>query len=103
MTTFTSSRGLAPWQAGLALRREWPDRTHEFIGFSLSTDKLARLIERDVAYWRRGPIRPTYSVVLISLREFAWHRRRRDCRSLDCPTTSEEAPTSAAPLASGSG
>ena len=82
---FNSRNRLAPWQAGRAVRREWPDRTHEYIRFSQGDEDLARFVERDAAYWRRGSWRPTHSIVVISLREFTWHRRRRNCRSLDCP------------------
>jgi hypothetical protein len=75
------------WQAGWCVRRDWPDRGHEFFGFQGSPDGLARRIQRDQAYWRRGPIRPVeWSVVRISQHDFRLHSRHRLlCRAPDCP------------------
>jgi hypothetical protein len=82
------SMQLEPWQAGLAVRRDWPDGTHEFVRLTLRPAEVARFVDHGAAYWRTGPMSPRHSVVAISRREFDWHRRR-DCRSLDCPAAHE--------------
>jgi hypothetical protein len=74
------------WEPGYAVRREWPDGVHEFIRFRESDSTLYRFIESDREFWRHGPLRPTsWSVVVISRRDFDLHGKRRDCRAPDCP------------------
>jgi hypothetical protein len=69
-----------------AVRRSWPDGTHDIIGPSATPGEAQRRIEADQSYWRRGPFRPSgYQVVGISERDFRLHRRRPACRSPDCP------------------
>jgi len=82
---------IEPWEAGLAVRREWPDQTHEFVRFSLSPSDVERSIRSDRNYWRRSHLRPTHAVVAISRREFDLHRTRPDCRAPDCPAPSRDA------------
>jgi len=81
-------RRIEPWEAGFAVRRDWPDRTHEFVRFGAIEADLAGFVEADRAYWRNGPWRPAHEVVVISQRDFDLHRRRPDCRAPDCPTGS---------------
>jgi len=77
---------LHPWQAGYAVRRDWPDGTHELVGFQAAPVEAARFLQRDRWYWRRGPLRPrAWDVVLVSRRDFELHAVRHDCRSPDCP------------------
>jgi hypothetical protein len=74
------------WAAGFAVRRDWPDGTHEFVGFTTSPAKAMRFVRRDRRYWRSGPLCPLlWQVILISRRDFDLHRRRVDCRAPDCP------------------
>jgi hypothetical protein len=81
-----AARRPLPWEAGLAVRRDWPDGTHEFIGFRADGSPVDQTVERDRWYWRRGPWRPLgWAVVVISLRDFELHAVRYDCRSPDCP------------------
>jgi hypothetical protein len=69
-----------------AVRRDWPDlHTHEFVAARLTEPEAVRAARAELAYWRRGPLRPQLSVVLISANDFRIHRRRRDCRAPDCP------------------
>lgn len=75
------------WQPGYAVRRDWPDGVHEFAGFRLTEDEAAHFLQGDYEYWRRGPMRPVHSLVVISGRDYELHHGRRDCRSPDCPTT----------------
>ena len=74
------------WEAGLAVRRDWPDGTHELVGFTTNPAKAMRFVRRDRRYWHSGPLCPvSWQIVLISRRDFDLHRRRRDCRAPDCP------------------
>jgi hypothetical protein len=71
---------------GFAVWRRWPDGTHDLIGLGPSPRSAQRRLEADRSYWRRGAWRPVeYRVVAISRHDFDLHRRRRDCRSPDCP------------------
>jgi len=79
---------IEPWRAAFAVRREWPDRSHEFVGFGRTEAAAARFIEADRRYWRRSPWRPDHAIVVISLRDFDLHRHRPLCRAPDCPTGS---------------
>jgi hypothetical protein len=75
-----------PWQAGYAVRRDWPDGAHELISFRWAVVSAAKLIDRDRQYWRRGPARPqSWAIVMISRRDFDLHAARAGCRSPDCP------------------
>jgi hypothetical protein len=75
-----------PWQAGFAVRRDWrQDGSHEFIGFQLTEAAAGWFAVGDRAYWRRCHVRPTHSVVPISIHDFELHVSRRECRSPDCP------------------
>jgi hypothetical protein len=69
-----------------AVRRDWPDGTHEFISPHATEAGARRAAERDRAYWRGGPMRPQLSAVTTSEHDFWLHaRHRRDCRAPDCP------------------
>jgi hypothetical protein len=69
-----------------AVRRCWPDGTHDIVGLAATPRSAQRRLEVDRRYWRRGPWRPSaYRVVAISVRDYRLHRRRPDCRSPDCP------------------
>jgi len=88
-----AARRLPSWQAGYAVRRDWPDGTHELVGFRFLRIRAERFAQQDRAYWRRGPLRPyAYAVVVISRRDFRLHARRYDCRSPDCPTAAASVP-----------
>src|SRR5215813_3662373 len=54
------------WEAGHAVRRDWPDGTHQFVGFRLTEAEAARFLVGDYEYWRKGPMRPIHSLVVIS-------------------------------------
>jgi len=82
----TGLRRVESWRALYAVRRDWPDGGHEFVGMNTSTVDAERFLSRDRRYWRLGPMRPTYAVVEISVRDFELHRVRRECRSPDCPS-----------------
>jgi hypothetical protein len=82
---------IEPWQAGFAVRRDWPDHTHEFVRFGRTEWRAARFIRSDRTFWRRGPWRPDHEIVVISRRDFELHRDRPACRAPDCPTAREPA------------
>ena len=77
---------IEPWQAAYAVRRNWPDSTHEFVRFARTEADAARYVESDRTYWRHGPWRPAHEIVVISLRDFDLHRERPNCRAPDCPS-----------------
>lgn len=69
-----------------AVRWDWPDGTHEFIG--LQRDEAAAVVvwSGQVLRWRRFPCRPRMSMVAISGHDFWLHaRHRRGCMAPDCP------------------
>jgi hypothetical protein len=74
-----------PWEPGWAVRRDWPDGSHEFLRFEASEELARAFVPGDVRYWQRGPVRPRHSVVVISARDFELHHRRDPCRAPDCP------------------
>ena len=80
---------IEPWEAGFAVRRDWPDWSHEFVRFALNKKQAAGFVVADRRFWRRGPWRPTHEIVVISLRDFELHRTRHGCRAPDCPNASE--------------
>jgi hypothetical protein len=72
------------------VRRDWSvDGTHEFVGWRATAEQAADFEARDRAYWTRGPIRPSWSVVALSRRDFALHARRHGCRAPDCPVADD--------------
>ena len=80
-------RGMDAWDTGFAVRRDWPDGSHELVGFTESESRAERFIRRDREYWRRGPLRPlSWQIVVVSRRDFELHERRFGCRAPDCPT-----------------
>jgi hypothetical protein len=80
------------WAAGYAVRREWWDGSHEFVGFHVAWEGADRFVRRDRAYWRRGPWRPArYGIVVISRRDFDLHARRHVCQAPDCPVAVDPA------------
>ncbi|MFC7527558.1 hypothetical protein [Actinoplanes sp. GCM10030250] len=71
-----------------AVRRDWPDGTHEFVGPGTTMTDAADLWNSQHNRWRRSSWRPHLCVVLISGRNFWLHaHHRNDCRAPDCPTT----------------
>lgn len=69
-----------------AVRRDWPDIAHEFIGpDGLEQEAFARL-EQDIARLQCSPHRPRLSVVPIGSDEFWSHaEHRRNCTDSGCP------------------
>jgi hypothetical protein len=71
---------------GFAIRRRWPDGSHDFIRLCVTPRAAQDAIEPDRRYWCRGPWRPTeYRVVAISRNDFDLHYRRHRCKSPGCP------------------
>jgi hypothetical protein len=73
--------------AGFAVRCDYPTLgTHEFVGFRRTEHQASRLAVRLARFYWRGPLPMAHTVAWMSLRDFELHgRRRRDCRSPDCP------------------
>lgn len=74
-------------QAGHAVRRDWPDGTHDLACWRATAAAAHRVLVRRRASWRRAPVRPVaWSVVWVSRRDVIVHGHRHDCRAPDCPT-----------------
>lgn len=72
-------------QVRFAVRRDWPDGGHEFIRARITEADAERQLVHDRDFWRRGPVRPRLSLVLISAHDFDLHgRHRRMCKAPDC-------------------
>ncbi|QDY09437.1 hypothetical protein FJK98_21675 [Micromonospora sp. HM134] len=70
---------------GYALRREWPDGTHDLFGFTPRADVALRRLDRDRSYWRTGPVRPlAVYLVPVHAADVTTHPVR-DCRKPSCP------------------
>jgi len=71
---------------GYAVRRHWPDGSHDYVELCGSLRAAQLAARRDELATRPAPYRPAdHRVVLISRAEFDAHRRRHGCRSTDCP------------------
>jgi hypothetical protein len=71
---------------GWAIRRDWATGCHEFVLFRNSRETVENNLVAERDFWRRGPLRPTLSVVEISGRDFDLHSRARHlCKAPDCP------------------
>ncbi|GAA4264110.1 hypothetical protein GCM10022255_114730 [Dactylosporangium darangshiense] len=69
--------------SGFAVRRDWPDGTHEFFGLTGSLRRVLRRLGRDKRSWRQGPVRPT-SRIVVWLSATTFQRHQRGCRDLGC-------------------
>lgn len=70
---------------GYAIRREWPDGTHDLFGFVADTDTAIRRLNRDRSFWRGGPVRPT-AVYLVPANAADVGAHPVDgCRRSGCP------------------
>ncbi|MDG4807639.1 hypothetical protein O7634_12840 [Micromonospora sp. WMMD1120] len=70
---------------GYAIRREWPDGTHDLFGFTADTDTATRQLNRDRSFWRSGPVRPT-AVYLVPANAADVGAHPVDgCRRSGCP------------------
>lgn len=83
-------RSAQPWEAGVAVRRDWPDSSHDLFGWRRPGADLGPAMRADLIHWLRGPARPVYSSVRVSMRDFLLHGRRDTCRAPDCPTVDTE-------------
>lgn len=73
--------------AGYAVRRDWPDGSHDLYGWRPSATAVQRRIKRTRASLRLGPWHyGTLTVVRVSRRDVRLHARRDLCRAPDCPT-----------------
>ncbi|MDT5027737.1 MAG: hypothetical protein QOE61_4163 [Micromonosporaceae bacterium] len=73
-------------QVRWAVRRDWPDGTHEFIRARDTESDAQHQAQGDRDFWRRCPMRPRLSVVRISVHDFDLHgRHRHNCKAPDCP------------------
>ncbi|GAA1801425.1 hypothetical protein GCM10009682_24160 [Luedemannella flava] len=79
-------RWAQPWEMGVAVRRDWPDGSHDLFGWRRTGSDLGAAMRADLVYWLRAPARPVYCVVTVSMRDFLLHGRRDVCRASDCPT-----------------
>lgn len=74
---------------GFAVRRDWPDGTHEFVRYRVDRQETSVQMLTDSQYWMPGPWRPyRYTVVAMSEHDFDLHTKRIGCRAPDCPSQS---------------
>lgn len=74
---------------GYAVRREWPDGTHDLFGFVARLEEAEERVARDRRYWRAGPVRPT-AVYVVGASEGDVLRHPVDgCRSVWCLSSVE--------------
>jgi hypothetical protein len=88
-------RGVLGWQSVFAVRRNWPDGSHEFVQPRGTLAHARSAVRADRRFWRRGPIRPLLSVVEISLHDLDLHVRRHYCMAPDCPQPTDLEPEGA--------
>jgi len=70
---------------GYAIRREWPDGTHDLVGFSAREGRVRRRIRVDERFWRQGPVRPSrWLVVPLNGADVRRHDRS-GCQHVSCP------------------
>jgi hypothetical protein len=81
-----------PRDLGFAVRVDWPEApgspaTHAYVGSLRSTPRSAeRARRRLVAYWSKGPSRPSRTmVVYMSRAQYTAHWKRHPCRGDECP------------------
>jgi hypothetical protein len=76
----------APGAAVWAVRWDWPDGVHEFIGPARDTAAAVALRQEQIGKWRRIAYRPRLSIATISSNDFWLHAYHRPgCKSPDCP------------------
>jgi len=76
-----------PSDSMYAVRRNWPDGSHDYFRLSTTSAEAKGGITRDQRYWRgRGPHAPTsWKVVTTTANGFEIHRGRDRCRHPNCP------------------
>ena len=73
-----------------AIRRNWADGSHDFVGPRSTRRQADAEIDRQHCKWRRSPWRPGLSIVTISVRDLRLHGRHRSgCKSPDCPVSGQ--------------
>jgi hypothetical protein len=78
------------WQARFAVRRDWPDGTHDYVELCGTEARAGWAAMSNRMYWRRSHFRPSCSVVQISRRDYDLHHGRRQmCRAPDCPVDAD--------------
>ncbi|QKW13411.1 hypothetical protein [Verrucosispora sp. NA02020] len=78
---------------GYAIRRQWPDGSHDLFGFTPDPQTAAHRLTRDRSYWRTGPIRPT-AVYLVPTNDATVHHHPvTGCRHHSCPDNPDRRPT----------
>lgn len=80
---------LSEYAWGYAIRREWPDGTHDLFGFTPHAHLAQRRLDRDLGFWRSGPVRPA-AVYLVAANAADVGRHPVDgCRGAWCPDSPE--------------
>ncbi|MFI7578327.1 hypothetical protein [Micromonospora sp. NPDC049497] len=72
---------------GYALRREWPDGTHDLFGFTPEAGTAQRRLDRDQGYWRSGPVRPMAVYVVAANAADVKQHPVYGCRRSGCPNS----------------
>ncbi len=72
---------------GYAIRRDWPDGTHDLFAFTPDKDTAERNLTRDHTYWHSGPIRPAAVSIVAAHTTDVDHHPVDGCRNPSCPHT----------------
>ena len=72
---------------GYALRREWPDGTHDLFGLTPTADTAQRRLDRDRGHWRNGPVQPTAVYVGAANAADVKQHPVQGCRHSGCPNS----------------
>jgi hypothetical protein len=91
MASAGTGRRAAAWQPIWAVRRDWPDGSHELVLPRGTRELAARAARGDRRFWRKAPVRPDCSAVVVSVRDFELHARRQLCKAPDCPQPTDTA------------
>jgi hypothetical protein len=82
--TATRPRRPEPQTGGIAVRRDWPDGTHDLVHFGTSLAALDGYLDKMVPYWQQARRWPKHVVVEVSAADFDAHARL--CTSGSCPS-----------------
>ena len=84
---FLARGPIKPLDHVFAVRRDWPDGTHELCCPRRMVEQGYRMLAADLRYWQDAPIPPQQQMlVTLTFAEFRSHSAHAACSSLACPT-----------------
>lgn len=70
---------------GFGVRRVWPDGSHDLFGFTEDVEAAMKNLDRDRAFWRRGPRRPAAVYLVATSAADVDRHPTSGCLSASCP------------------